>query len=62
MTKLDIVTRIASQTGVDQLKVKEIVQMTLDGIIDTLATEGRFELRDFGTFVCLRPVRMCGKP
>ena len=27
-----------------------LVQMTLDGIVDVLATEGRLELRNFGVF------------
>ncbi len=33
-----------------QLKTKEIVQRTLDAIVDTLAREGRIELRNFGVF------------
>src|SRR5690606_8448139 len=33
-----------------QLKTKEIVQWTFDAIIETLATEGRIELRNFGVF------------
>lgn len=50
MTKNDIVRNIASKLNIHQTIAKEIVQMTLDGIIDTLATEGRLELRNFGVF------------
>lgn len=50
MTKNDIVIEIAKKTHVEQQKVKRIVQMTLDGIINTLSTDGRIELRNFGVF------------
>src|SRR5207237_7408358 len=33
-----------------QLKTKDIVQRTLNAIIQTLVTEGRIELRNFGVF------------
>jgi nucleoid DNA-binding protein len=49
-TKLDLATKIAAQTGIEQQAVKQVVQMTLDGIIDVLASEGRIELRNFGVF------------
>ena len=41
LTKLDMVARIARQTGVDQQQVKAIVPHTLDQIVDTVATHGR---------------------
>lgn len=50
MTKKEIVRQISELTGVTQLKTKEIVQRTFDAIIDTLAREGRIELRNFGVF------------
>jgi nucleoid DNA-binding protein len=49
-TKLDLATKIAKQTGIEQQAVKQVVQMTLDGIIDVLASSGRLELRNFGVF------------
>jgi len=49
-TKLDIANAIAQKTGVEQQRVREIVQTTLDGIVDVLATEKRIELRNFGIF------------
>ena len=50
MTKKDIVRVISESMGLTQLDVKEIVQKTFDTIVDTLATQGRIELRNFGVF------------
>ena len=50
MTKNDMVVKIAKATGLRQVDIKRIVQMTLDGLVDVLATEGRVELRNFGVF------------
>ncbi|MCH2180059.1 MAG: integration host factor subunit beta [Mariniblastus sp.] len=50
MTKKEIVKTISEEIGVTQLKTKEIVQKTFDAIIDTLVTDGRIELRNFGVF------------
>ena len=37
VTKNDMVIQIAKKTGLEQQKVKQIVQLTLDGIIEILA-------------------------
>ena len=50
MTKKEIVKQISEELGLTQLKVKEIVQMVFDSIIDTLIEEERIELRNFGVF------------
>ncbi|MEO6807605.1 MAG: HU family DNA-binding protein [Isosphaeraceae bacterium] len=50
MTKKEIVKKISEDIGLTQLKTKDIVQRTLDAIIETLVTEGRIELRNFGVF------------
>ena len=50
MTKNDLVVKIAAETGLIQSQVKQIIQMTLDGMIDCLLTEGNLELRNFGVF------------
>lgn len=50
MTKKDIVRKIADETGLPQLKVKEVVQKTFDAIVDTLVENGNIELRNFGVF------------
>src|SRR5437868_6004921 len=50
MTKKEIVKQISEQLGLTQLKTKEIVQKTFDAIVETLLTERRIELRNFGVF------------
>lgn len=50
VTKKEIVKSISDKTGLTQLQIKEIVQLTFDGIVETLLDEGRVELRNFGVF------------
>ena len=50
MTKEEMVQSITERTGVSHQTVKQIVQLTLNGIIDVIAAERGFELRDFGVF------------
>ena len=50
MTKKEIVRQIADKLGLTQLKTKKIVQSTFDAIIETLLSEKRIELRNFGVF------------
>jgi integration host factor subunit beta len=50
VTKKEIVKMISERVDETQLKTKEIVQLTFDLIIETLAKEGRIELRNFGVF------------
>lgn len=50
MTKKEIVKTISDEIGLTQLKTKEIVQKTFDAIIETLVSERRIELRNFGVF------------
>lgn len=49
-TKRDMVERIAEKVGVTGTQAREIVQATLDNMIETLAATGRIELRNFGVF------------
>lgn len=63
MTKKEIVKHISDKTGLTQLDVKNVVQMTFDSIIETLQTHGRIELRKFGVFeVKLRKARRARNP
>ncbi len=63
MTKKEIVKSISDKTGLTQLQIKEIVQLTFDGIIETLLEEGRVELRNFGVFqVKIRKARKARNP
>ncbi len=50
MTKKEIVKKIADRAKLTQLQTKQIVQWTFDAIIETLLTEKRIELRNFGVF------------
>ncbi|GIW96983.1 MAG: hypothetical protein KatS3mg111_0316 [Pirellulaceae bacterium] len=50
MAKKEIVRTISDQTGLTQQEVKRVVQLTLENIIETLISDGRVELRNFGVF------------
>ncbi len=55
MTKKDLVQEISKRFSDDELKItqlkaKEIVQYVFDAIIETLLSEKRIELRNFGVF------------
>jgi integration host factor subunit beta len=50
MTKKDMARGIAEVLGITQAQALEIVQRVLDGIVETLLSEGRIELRNFGVF------------
>src|SRR6476619_1758542 len=50
VTKKEIVKQISEELGLTQLKTKEIVQKTFDAIVETLLSEKRIELRNFGVF------------
>jgi integration host factor subunit beta len=50
MTKRDMTNAIAEEMGLTQVQAREIVQRVFDGITETLLTEGRIELRNFGVF------------
>jgi nucleoid DNA-binding protein len=63
VTKLDIVESIAKKTGLEVTVVRRLVQRTLDGIIDIIEQEGRFEVRNFGVFqVQVRKPRTARNP
>jgi integration host factor subunit beta len=57
VTKKEIVRTISEEIGLTQLKTKEIVQKTFDAIVETLVTDGRIELRNFGVFEVKRRAR-----
>lgn len=50
MTKKDIIMRIAEETGLKQIHVKEVVQRTFDIIVENLSNGKKVELRNFGIF------------
>jgi len=50
MTKRRFVNRIAVATGYPKVHVDNVIDLFLDELIDTLAHDGRIELRNFGVF------------
>lgn len=51
MTKRELAVRIANETQLPQQAVKEIIQKTLDYIVESLAAGNSVELRNFGVFM-----------
>lgn len=63
MTKKEIIMKIADETGLKQVEVKEVVQRTFDIIIESLRANDKVELRNFGIFkVKTRKGRMGRNP
>jgi len=50
LTKREIVLNISNETGMVQHEVFDVVQKTLDQIIEALARGDSIELRNFGVF------------
>ena len=50
MTKRDLVVRISEETGLIQQDVYNIIQKTLDYIVEALAKGETIEFRNFGVF------------
>jgi nucleoid DNA-binding protein len=48
--KKELIRSIAESAGLTQLQTKKIVQGVFDVILQTLAEDGRIELRNFGVF------------
>ena len=62
-TKREIAERVAQQTGLPQVTVKQVVQMLFEEITNELANGNRLEFRDFGVFeVVLRKARTGRNP
>jgi nucleoid DNA-binding protein len=50
LTKKELVMEVAQQTGITQVKVKEVVQQFLHHIVESLKRGQAIELRKFGVF------------
>jgi nucleoid DNA-binding protein len=50
MTKKDLSRAIAGAMGLSRRQAEEIIRRVLNGITETLVTEGRLALRHFGVF------------
>jgi nucleoid DNA-binding protein len=63
MTKRDLVSRISEETDLLPPKVLQVVQKTLDHIIEALGKGQKVELRQFGVFeVRIRKARVGRNP
>lgn len=63
ITKKELVSRIAENTGQTKVVTKAILQAFLDSIIEELAKGNRLEFREFGVFeVRDRPARRAQNP
>ena len=50
VTKKDMISRVAEQTGERRAVVKKVVQEFLDQVVIDLGEDNRLEFRDFGVF------------
>jgi nucleoid DNA-binding protein len=50
MTKKDLARAVSDRTGISETQAHDSVQRILDAVLETLASEGRVELRNFGIF------------
>lgn len=50
MTKADVIARVASQTGLSKVDVREVVEGFLDSVKYALKKGDPLEIRKFGTF------------
>jgi nucleoid DNA-binding protein len=63
VTKKDIARAIAGRSGIRQVQALAIVQCVFDSMVETLASQGRIELRNFGVFeVRMRKPRKARNP
>lgn len=63
MTKRELVIDVAERLGFTQNEVADVVQATLDAIVESLAEGERLEIRNFGVFeVKTRDARMGRNP
>lgn len=50
LTKRELAIRIAQETGITQTDIAAIIQLTLDHIVNALASGRHVEFREFGVF------------
>jgi len=61
MTKKDIISKVAQDTGLHQTEVAVVVQKTLDYMADELASGNGIEFRDFGVFTVVTRKQRTGR-
>ncbi|MCY4560922.1 MAG: integration host factor subunit beta [Flavobacteriaceae bacterium] len=61
MTKIEIVTNIHKDTGVDKVDIKEIVEKFMSEIIGSLENGENVYLRGFGSFIVKKKAAKMGR-
>jgi nucleoid DNA-binding protein len=61
ITKRDLVVKISNETGMKQQQVFDIIQKTLDTVIDSLAAGDEVVLRKFGSFQVRKAKQKIGR-
>jgi nucleoid DNA-binding protein len=63
MTKADVIARVASQTGLSKVDVRQVVEGFIDAVKFSLSQQDPLEIRGFGTFhVVTRAPRTARNP
>ncbi len=50
LTKRELVVQVSNETGLSQIQVTDVIQRTLDAMIEALARGDAVEIRNFGVF------------
>ena len=61
MTKADIVTEIAKNTGLDKVEVSKIVESIMETIKESLSKNENVYLRGFGSFIVKQRAEKTGR-
>ncbi|MFW6276005.1 MAG: HU family DNA-binding protein [bacterium] len=61
MTKADIVNEISTKTGVEKVKIKEIVESFMGIVKDSLEKNENVYLRGFGSFIIKKRAEKTGR-
>ena len=61
MTKNDIISKIAKETGIDKLTVRKIVESFMGTVKESLVRKENVYLRGFGSFIIKKRARKVGR-
>ncbi len=61
MTKAEIITEIATKTGVDKIEVQAVVESFMETVKDTMVNGENVYLRGFGSFIIKERAEKTGR-
>ena len=61
MTKAEIVTEIASKTGIEKVAVQAVVESFMETVKDTMVDGENVYLRGFGSFIIKKRAKKIGR-